>query len=79
MITRVDLVSRDTVGAIMREIRARTAAPVATAAYLALGVVTVTLECSASNRGVELVQDDPRPEVFTASATVDLFRARSTP
>lgn len=43
------------------------------------GVVTVTLSCSVSNRGVEVVQDRPRDLTLSASATVDLFRARSSP
>ena len=45
----------------------------------AFGVVTVTLSCTVSNQGVQIVQPEPREIVVSASATVDLFRARSTP
>jgi len=43
------------------------------------GTVTVTVQCAGSSRGIELVQPGARAEAFTATATVDVFRARRAP
>lgn len=43
------------------------------------GTVTVTVRCSASDRGLELVRPGSRPESFSASATIDVFRAERAP
>jgi hypothetical protein len=45
----------------------------------AFGTVRVTVRCSVSDRGLELAGVGTDDEVFTASATIDLFRARRTP
>lgn len=44
-----------------------------------LGTVRVTVRCTVSNRGVEMVAAGPSDEAFTATATVDVFRARGQP
>lgn len=41
--------------------------------------VRVTVRCEVSDRGVELVAMGTRDESFTASATLDRFRARGAP
>lgn len=43
------------------------------------GTVRVAVRCSVSDRGVELAGVGSGEETFTATATIDLFRARSTP
>lgn len=43
------------------------------------GTVRVTVWCAVSGRGIELLGVDPDAQVFTATATVDLFRSRETP
>lgn len=68
VITRVDLVARETVGAIMREIRARTAAPVATAAFRA------TCEADLAGRDVLVACGIGNPRAF--AATVESLGAR---
>ena len=39
------------------------------------GVVSVTVTCSASNRGIEVVQAGARVESVTAHATIDRYRS----
>lgn len=51
----------------------------APASGTAFGTVHVTVRCSVSDRGIEVVADGPATESFTASASVDLFRAREVP
>jgi tetraacyldisaccharide 4'-kinase len=68
VITRVDLVARETVGAIMREIRARTAAPVATAAFRA------TCDEDLAGRDVLVACGIGNPRAF--AATVESLGAR---
>lgn len=43
------------------------------------GTVRVTVRCTVSDRGVELVGAGTHGEAFTAVATVDFFRARVVP
>ena len=43
--------------------------------FRAGGSVAVTVTCSASNRGVEVVQDGPRTYTVRATARIDPFRA----
>ena len=45
----------------------------------AFGTVRVTVRCSVSDRGLELLGTGPGTEAFTAAATIDLFRAREAP
>ena len=44
-----------------------------------LGTVRVAVRCNVSDRGVELAGVASGEETFTATATVDRFRARSSP
>jgi Flp pilus assembly protein TadG len=46
-----------------------------TSDFRAGGSVAVTLTCSATNRGVEVVQDGPRTFTVRATARIDPFRA----
>lgn len=48
-------------------------------AGIAFGTVEVTVRCSSSTRGLELVRDVESDWTFTASATVDFFRSRVEP
>lgn len=43
------------------------------------GTVRVTVRCVVSGRGLELAGVGPRDEAFTATASIDLFRARPAP
>lgn len=56
--------------------------PTVAVSYPSAGVggrVTVTVSCTGSNRGIEVVQPGARGETFTASASLDDFRARRAP
>lgn len=53
--------------------------PDAPAAGDATAFVRVTVRCAVSDRGIELVAAGPRAESFTATATLDRFRARAAP
>jgi len=48
-------------------------------AGIAFGTVEVTVRCTTSDRGVELVRDGDGDVTFTAAATIDFFRSRSEP
>ena len=52
---------------------------VGAAAGSTTGIVRVTVRCAVSDRGIELVAAGPRAEAFTATATIDRFRARTAP
>lgn len=43
------------------------------------GTVEVTVRCTVSNRGIELVRPDDRTQVATATASIDFFRAGDEP
>jgi Flp pilus assembly protein TadG len=45
----------------------------------AFGTVRVTVRCSVSDRGIELLGTGPGDEEFTATATIDLFTSREAP
>lgn len=45
----------------------------------AFGTVRVTVRCSVSDRGLDLIGAEVADEVFTATATIDLFRTREAP
>jgi Flp pilus assembly protein TadG len=47
--------------------------------FRAGGSVAVTVTCSATNRGVEVVQDGPRTFSVRATARIDPFRATEGP
>ncbi len=49
--------------------------PPGSAAEVDVGIVRVTITCSVSNRGVEVI-NQPYDETVTAVATIDFFRAR---
>lgn len=50
-----------------------------TSEFRAGGSVAVTVTCSASDRGVEIVQDGPRVYSVRATARIDPFRATEGP
>lgn len=43
------------------------------------GIVRVTVRCTVSTRGLELVGARPTDETFTATASIDFFRDRGEP
>ena len=53
--------------------------PPASRPTTSFGTVRVTVRCSVSDRGLELLGTGPGDELFTAAATIDLFRARDAP
>lgn len=64
------------------------AAPVVTVEYppvaaggsaATMGIVRVTVRCTVSSRGLELVGARPTDEAFTATASIDFFRDGSEP
>ncbi len=46
---------------------------------ISFGLVEVTIRCSVSDRGIEVVQSGPRDHVVTAVASVDFFRSSGAP
>ena len=46
---------------------------------ISLGLVEVTIRCSVSDRGIELVHPGSREHVVTAVASIDFFRGSGAP
>ena len=77
--------ARRVIGAMLVDADA-CASPVVSVAYpdvpavgTTSGTVRVTVACGVSDRGLELIGAGARDEVFTATASIDLFRAAGAP
>lgn len=53
--------------------------PGAPTSGISFGLVEVTIRCTVSDRGIEVVQSGSREQVVTAVASVDFFRASGAP